>query len=340
MSAYLPVPLALVPVLLFLVLLRAADVYRLVPARSTVRSVLVGAGAALVAAFVNRWLMDQFGASTEVMVRYVGPVVEEILKSVWIVFLLRTHRVGFQVDAAIHGFAVGAGFALLENVYYLVQLTDAPLALWLVRGLGTAVMHGCATAIFAILVKELDDQRRWSVGFTLLVPWLIALALHSGFNHFHLPPMTSALVLVVVFPVITWAVLLRSERTTRDWVHTGFDDDAEMLQVILSGELPASPLGEYLEGIQDSFPGDVMADMVAYLQLGMELSLIGKGMLMAREAGVELGVDEELREKLDEFRWLENRLGAAGRRALSPVVDRGKRDLWQVFALDEASRGS
>lgn len=340
MSAYLPVPLALVPVLLFLALLRAADVYRLVPVRSTVRSVLIGGATALVAAFLNRWLMDVLGASTGTMTRYVGPVVEEFLKSLWIVFLLRSHRVGFQVDAAIHGFAVGAGFALLENVYYLVQVTDAPLALWLVRGTGTAVMHGCATAIFAILAKELEDQRRWSAAFALLVPWSVALALHSGFNHFHLPPLTSALVLVTVFPLITWAVLVRSERATREWVQTGFDDDAEMLQVILSGDLPESPLGQYLNGIQHSFPGDVMADMVAYLQLGKELSLIGKGMLMAREAGVELGVDEELREKLDEFRWLEDRLGAAGRRALSPVVDRSERDLWQVFALDDASRGA
>ena len=69
-----------------------------------------------------------------------------------------TRRVGFLVDAAVLGFAVGAGFALVENVVYLRAITDAPLGLWLVRGLGTAVMHGGTTAMFAMLARTLVDR--------------------------------------------------------------------------------------------------------------------------------------------------------------------------------------
>ena len=338
MSHLLPVPLALVPVLLFLAILRGSDSYRLVPARHALLSVAGGAVIAVVAAFVNRWTRDGFDLTLEDMTRYVAPIVEESAKAAWLVFLVRTHRCGFQVDAAIHGFAVGAGFAFVENVYYLLNVTDAPLTLWIVRGFGTAVMHGCATAIFAILYKEVFDRFPGRDWYLVAIPWFVATALHSAFNHFHLPALANTLVLLITFPLLTLAVLARSERKTRSWVHQGFDDDAEMLGAIMDGSLPESPLGHYLDGMRRSFPPDVMGDMVAYLQLGLELSLIAKGVLLAREVGVELDVDEELREKLDEFRWLEKRLGPAGRRALSPIVHRSSQDLWQLVTLDERSR--
>ena len=59
------------------------------------------------------------GASDDRFARYLAPLVEEALKALWIAVLLRRGRVGFLVDAAILGFAVGAGFALVENVEYL-----------------------------------------------------------------------------------------------------------------------------------------------------------------------------------------------------------------------------
>ena len=40
------------------------------------------------------------------------------LKGLIVVALIRTHRIGFLVDAAILGFAVGTGFALVENLQY------------------------------------------------------------------------------------------------------------------------------------------------------------------------------------------------------------------------------
>ena len=47
-----------------------------------------------------------------------------------------------MIDAAIYGFAVGAGFAFIENIYYLHSLEHHKIVVWIIRGLGTAVMHG------------------------------------------------------------------------------------------------------------------------------------------------------------------------------------------------------
>ena len=49
--------------------------------------------------------------------RFGAPVVEELAKAVYWIFLIATARVAFMADSAICGFAVGAGFALVENIY-------------------------------------------------------------------------------------------------------------------------------------------------------------------------------------------------------------------------------
>ena len=49
-------------------------------------------------------------------------MVEESLKGALVIYLIVRRRIGFFVDAAIAGFAVGAGFATLENAYYALEL--------------------------------------------------------------------------------------------------------------------------------------------------------------------------------------------------------------------------
>ena len=73
------------------------------------------------------------------------PGSRESLKAVVLVFLLRTRRVGLPVDAGIAGFAIGTGFALVENLYYLASRPETSLAVQVISGFGTAIMHGGTT---------------------------------------------------------------------------------------------------------------------------------------------------------------------------------------------------
>ena len=100
---------------------------------------------------VNGWLLGVTAIDLETFKRYFGPLVEELFKALVIVALVRMHRIGFLVDAAIFGFAVGTGFAIVENLYYQHLIPDAGIGTWIVRGFGTAIMHGGATAIFAVM---------------------------------------------------------------------------------------------------------------------------------------------------------------------------------------------
>ena len=49
---------------------------------------------------------------------------------------------------------------LIENLYLAETLRNPNPLLWIIRGLGTAVLHGCATAIVGIVSKDLTDRHR------------------------------------------------------------------------------------------------------------------------------------------------------------------------------------
>ena len=73
--------------------------------------------------------------------------------------LFAMNRIGFRVDAAIVGFAIGTGFSMAENAYLLHVLTQANITVWIFRGFGTAMMHGGTTAIFAVMAQTLIEKR-------------------------------------------------------------------------------------------------------------------------------------------------------------------------------------
>ena len=329
-----PVALAvgLLPVLLFLTALLFLDSYKLVTRKAVLLTIAGGGLAAVVAFGANIALLDA-GLDPTILKRYVAPVIEECLKGAIVVALIRAARVGFMVDAGIHGFAAGAGFALVENLYYAQTMGGSSLAVWIVRGLGTAVMHGSTTAIVGILTKDLSDRH---VGGVLRVAWpglAIAVAIHSLFNHFLLDPMISTALLVLLMPLLVIAVFERSERATQAWLGTGLDSDVELLEMIGSGEIHTTHVGEYLESLKSRFPGPVVGDMLCYLQVYLELSLRAKGILIARAAGVDLPVDASVRANFEEMRFLERSVGPTGKIALLPFLRTSRRDLWQLTML-------
>ena len=142
---------ALSPVLVFLGALVYLDSFKLVSLGAVIGAIAVGGAAAGLSYSLNGQLLDLLRMEFVSYSRYASPWLEESLKAALLVYLIRSRRVGMLVDAAIYGFAIGSGFALVENFYYLATRPDAHIAVQVIRGFGTAIMHGGATAIFAIV---------------------------------------------------------------------------------------------------------------------------------------------------------------------------------------------
>lgn len=324
---------ALLPVVAFLVGLVVLDSYKLVRPRAVVRSLAAGAAAAALAFVAHRGLLPLTGLDLPTFSRYVAPLVEEGAKAAYLVYLLRSHRIGFLVDAAIHGFAIGAGFALVENLYYLGALLDASPLTWVARGFGTALMHGGATALFGITVQAFFERSDAPHLTALLPGFALAYVLHAGFNHFLLSPLASAAFLVLSLPLLVLAVFHRSEAATRAWLGSGFDTDEELLRLLRTQGLADTRVGRYLHALRTHFPAEVVADMVCLLRLRTELSIRAKGLLMLRNEGFDAPPDPALAAKLREIAYLEGSVGPTGLLALGPLLPSGRRERWQRHLL-------
>lgn len=327
------IAVSLVPVFIFLAALIFLDSYKLVRLSSVLKAILVGWIVSAVSLLLNSGILELSKIDVTYVSRYVAPVTEEALKAVFIIYLIRSKRVGFMVDSAIYGFAIGTGFAFIENIYYLYTLENSNILLWIIRGFGTAVIHGGTTAIFGIISKSISD-RMSSDRLRIFMPGLaLVIVVHSIFNHFILPPLLTTVTVVVILPLLLVIVFDQSEKATRNWLGVGMDADIELMEVITTGGISETRIGRYLESLKGRFPGAVVADMLCLLRLHTELALRAKGILLMRKTGYEIGADPEIKEKFDELRYLEKSIGTTGKLAILPFLHTGSRDLWQIYML-------
>jgi RsiW-degrading membrane proteinase PrsW (M82 family) len=326
--------IALMPVLMFLAALVYFDSFKLLQWRMVLAVVAVGTVAAGASYPLDTLAYEHFPGDFQSFSRYVSPWIEEFLKALPVVFLIRTRRVGLQVDAAIVGFALGTGFALVENLYYLASRPDATLVVQVIRGFGTAIMHGGATAILAMISVTIYEKRPTSGLYIFLPGFFAAVALHSGFNYLLVRPVLATLVILLVLPFAIYCVFQHSERTLRDWLDSDLDSKVQLLESITTGTFLDSNAGRYLKSLHERFRGEDLADMLCYVRLHGELALRAKGVLLLRESGMEeLPIDAEMRESLAELAQLEHAIGKTGVLALRPLIMATGKDLWQLRLL-------
>jgi protease PrsW len=331
--------LAFFPVLLFLLVLVLMDSFKL--ARPSAIATAIAWG--IVAAIICDGAYGQLGGAILISEtgysRYVAPIVEETAKGAFIVYLLMRRRIGFPVDAAQLGFAVGTGFAVVENYQYLQVLSEAGLVLWAVRGLGTAMLHGAATAVFAMLSQTALERHREKLVLVFLPGWLAAVAIHAAFNLLPFSPVVMTAVLLVALPLIVLMVFQRSEHKTREWVGAGLDLDLLLHDTFASDALAFTRFGTYLQELRQRFAGPVVVDMLCLLRVELELSIQAKAVLIARDAGVTMPVHPDARSAVAEIRYLRASIGRTGLLALAPVHVTTHRDDWHRYLLTGSDTG-
>ncbi|HOW26621.1 MAG TPA: PrsW family glutamic-type intramembrane protease [Bacteroidales bacterium] len=324
--------IALLPVVVFLLFLILMDSFKLVKIPYLILCILWGMLCAVGSYFINSFILTETGVERQILSRYIAPAIEETLKMAVILFIIRKGKVGFMIDGAIYGFGVGAGFALIENIWYLSELNSASLLLWTVRGFGTAIMHGGTTSVFSILLMQAFDKRT-SRFLPVLYSWLAAILIHSFFNHFVLPPVATMFFTLVIIAVAEYIIFRYSEKNLRKWLELEFDSEVKLLMMIRKGQFARTHAGEYLTSIKYRFSQMAVVDLLAYIALYLELSIKAKSRLMLHEAGLPVGRDESVSDRLAELKALEKNIGLTGILAISPVLRISRRDLWKWSTL-------
>jgi RsiW-degrading membrane proteinase PrsW (M82 family) len=334
---FLEVPIALAPALAFLFLLDQLDSFRLVGLRVTITILIAGGLLAVASYFINAGVMDITGVSLKTYQHYGAPVVEELLKAAVMVYLFARARVGFLIDAAIAGFAVGTGFALVENIYYLYAFPEANIGVWIVRGFGTAIMHGGATAIFAVLVQSWTERHTKSDALAYVPALGAAIVLHAMFNQLLDNPVVATAAMLFLVPAVLIAVFAKSEHRIHDWLIHDYESHEKLLAT-MDIELARSEAGRFASEIADKFKGTDAADMFAYMRLHTELVLRAEKVLLAREAGTAEHLTDADADAFARLHALEKKIGRTALMALWPHLHYSRQELAELYELESRVR--
>ncbi len=322
------------PVLLFLFYLFLLDSFKLVRPHLLIWCLVYGIFAAGMSYVGNTFIANTAGVRFETLARYVAPLVEEVFKALLIIFLMIRRQIGFMVDAAIYGFAVGTGFALAENTWYYLHLgPDFNVLLAIVRGFGTALMHSGTISIFGIMLIE-GVQSGKSFRRSSITGLLVAIILHSLFNHFFLHPMMQTMLIILILPLVFYIVFLKSNKHLQQWLEVGFSNEVDMLRMIRQGQFRNTRAGQYLASLKEYYEPKVLLDIYCFFSLYLELSIKAKRNLMLRENGFPVIPEPDIKDKLKELYQLKKQIGQAGELALLPLVRMRHRDLWELNQLE------
>ena len=200
------------------------------------------------------------------------------------------------------------------------------------RGFGTAIMHGGATAIFGVVSVALARGDP-TAPVTAFLPGLLA-AVVAAFGlqspAVRNPALATLGILLALPPLISSYSSAASKRCATGSMRISIRTSS-CWNSINSDDFSQSHVGAYLQSLREKFRGEVVADMLCYMRLHVELALRAKGVLLMRESGIEdRDRRRDARASWSEIEYLEqeHRSDRSARHA-SAAADDGK-DLWQI----------
>lgn len=326
--------LGFAPVLIFLLILIYMDSFKLVGFFLILEVLLWGAVAAGLSYLAAGPIMDAAHMDITHYSRYLAPLVEEGFKAALLVWLFTRDRIGFMIDAAILGVAVGAGFALAENIYYAYLFSSTDIGLWMVRGLGTAIMHSGVSAVFAVTAQTLRERHNAKGLFAYLPGYLIAASLHSMYNQFQVWPIYSTAGTLIILPLALVLVFDKSEHQMHNWLIQDYETHHQLLEDIDNGAFANSHAGALLKKLATRFSATMAAKLFAYIKLHTQLVLRAEEILLAKERGETVPVGRAEHDAFKRMHMLEKEIGRTAMLTLWPHLKFSHQELFELHQLE------
>jgi len=333
---------ALVPVLVLLAIFTWLDAFKLMSLKEILVLLVLGGIAAIAVYPISGRLIDTLPIGFSNYSRFVAPWIEEAFKAAVIIMLFGLNRIGYKLDAVISGFAIGAGFSVIENIIYLTIYPNYGAGTWLVRGLGTAVMHGTTLAILAAIAHELAERETRDAASEFdFRPWwfipgfLAAVAIHTLFNQFPEHPLLAMLGAAMFAPIALMAIFNFGTSEAQSWLVAERAEHKAQLDALRGGSWPDSPSGKKIAALAERLGPDVAPRVRRYWEL--QAYLVGEAeetLLEESEGDAEYDL-AELRAAFAERDELRRALGTSAFAQLSQLLPFSRNDEWELSELKQ-----
>jgi len=146
----------IIPMLTYLLIIWKMDKYEPEPLKLIAANFLWGAIGAVILSIAGSYFfvlfLQIFSIYESSMVHSViiAPVVEEIAKALFLLYIISKRDFDNITDGLVYGAAIGLGFGMSENIFYFITYgttVENWIFLVAVRSTFSAVMHGLATAV-------------------------------------------------------------------------------------------------------------------------------------------------------------------------------------------------
>jgi len=277
-----------------------------------------------------------------------APIVEEIFKSLILLYLVRRADTSFFVDGAVYGFASGIGFAIAENMLYLSRVDlDTGVVVATSRAFVASVLHGSTTAMVGMALAGFPLGRvnhpllRWLIGLA------VAITIHTTYNstafHHFVFGQTGLLVLaaiafgalLLVAGAVLWGLRLERRRLRKALgIKAGASKgEARVIQHI-------DDLDELLAPMEKRF-GEVKREQVANaLLLGAQLAMKQEQLKKTRDPELRAELAPQVTELKRELKQARHDVGIYVMSYVRSIMPKTSWSMWarleQIMANTEA----
>ena len=337
--------LALVPVLALLAIFTWLDAFKLMSFREIVILLVLGGVSAIAVYPISGRLIDALPIGFSNYSRFVAPWIEEAFKAAVVIVLFGINRIGYKLDAVISGFAIGAGFSVIENIIYLTRYPNYAAGTWLVRGIGTAVMHGTTLAILAAIAHELAERetREAAADFNFSPFWFIpgligAAGIHTLFNQFPDRPLIAMLGAALFAPVAIMGIFSFGTSEAQQWLEQEYAGHKALLATLRSGKWAEVPNADRLQELARRLGPDGEEKVRRYFLLLCGLVVEAEETMIEQAAGKVVMDESQVASDFSELDALDRSFGRLTTQAVRRLLPFSRNDYWEVSELRQRLR--
>jgi RsiW-degrading membrane proteinase PrsW (M82 family) len=292
--------------LLFLGIIRKFDFYQIGQYHLILISLGWGFFAYLFASLTNTTIEISGMVARETIEQFIAPGLEEILKCLILLYLIRLHKFTYSVDGALYGFAAGIGFAIVENFEY--AFTDLSVPAVILRILSANLVHASSSAIIGIALGVFHLRRTRSRWLLLALSIPLAVGQHMFFN-IMIGYVTSPVIAVgigILSAIIVYLVMQRGKKQAQDWIKQklGAADRVTRAEVAVVDRLVS--VDNLLLPVAERFGPETASKVEKLLYLQARLGIKRKTLeSFQKGAALRNAVETEIREmqtEMDEAR--------------------------------------
>ncbi len=220
MLIYTALSIAFIVPLIYLFAVRKFDLFRTGRFSVNIITVIWGIIAYLLAVQVNTTVIEMGWATRTQVIRIGAPIIEEILKSLILIYLVSRADFNYIVDGAIYGFGAGIGFAMIENYEYVVGHQEIALTVAIARVFSTNLVHATGSGVIGTALAFRRGDSSWKGWLFILLGYVFSISFHMGFNT--MVNSGGYLIFAIIFGFVgvglIWYAIRRGLNTQKEWV--------------------------------------------------------------------------------------------------------------------------